>query len=72
MRIGTACSSRASWRSAGLLRNPEYDVPVSLEDCRELAEAEGSYGPLDRGRALCRVDAARRVPDRRSGALDRA
>jgi len=25
----------------GLLRNPEYDVPVSLEDCRELAEAEG-------------------------------
>ena len=24
-----------------LLRNPEYDVPVSLEDCRELAEAEG-------------------------------
>ena len=26
----------------GLLRNPEYDVPVSLEDCRELAEAEGA------------------------------
>ncbi|OJF91480.1 hypothetical protein AX761_22350 [Rhizobium sp. 58] len=25
----------------GLLRNPEYDVPVTLEDCRELAEAEG-------------------------------
>lgn len=25
----------------GLLRNPQYDVPVSLEDCRELAEAEG-------------------------------
>ena len=24
-----------------LLRNPEYDVPVSLETCRELAEAEG-------------------------------
>jgi hypothetical protein len=25
----------------GLLRHPTYDVPVSLEDCRELAEAEG-------------------------------
>ena len=25
----------------GLLRNPEHDVPVTLEDCRELAEAEG-------------------------------
>ena len=25
----------------GLLRNPEYDVAVTLEDCRELAEAEG-------------------------------
>lgn len=24
----------------GLLRHPEYNVPVSLEDCRELAEAE--------------------------------
>ena len=24
-----------------LLRDPEYDVPVSFEDCRELAEAEG-------------------------------
>ncbi|MBY5603253.1 SAM-dependent DNA methyltransferase [Rhizobium leguminosarum] len=24
-----------------LLRNPDYDVPVTLEDCRELAEAEG-------------------------------
>jgi hypothetical protein len=29
----------------GLLRNPEYDVPVSLEDCRELAEAEGMTDP---------------------------
>lgn len=29
----------------GLLRNPEYDVPVSLEDCRELAEAEGLSDP---------------------------
>ena len=29
----------------GLLRNPEYDVPVSLEDCRELAEAEGLADP---------------------------
>ncbi|WP_366656605.1 SAM-dependent methyltransferase [Fodinicurvata sp. EGI_FJ10296] len=29
----------------GLLRNPEYDVPVSLEDCRELAEAEGLTDP---------------------------
>ena len=28
-----------------LLRNPEYDVPVSLEDCRELAEAEGLTDP---------------------------
>jgi hypothetical protein len=25
----------------GLLRNPEHDVAVTLEDCRELAEAEG-------------------------------
>ena len=25
----------------GLLRNPEYDVAVTLADCRELAEAEG-------------------------------
>ncbi len=25
----------------GLLRNPEYDVAVTLEDCRELAEADG-------------------------------
>ena len=25
----------------GLLRNPEYDVAVTLEDCRELSEAEG-------------------------------
>lgn len=25
----------------GLLRHPEHDVPVSLEDCRELAETEG-------------------------------
>ncbi|WP_027565283.1 hypothetical protein [Bradyrhizobium sp. URHA0013] len=25
----------------GLLRHPEHNVPVSLEDCRELAEAEG-------------------------------
>lgn len=25
----------------GLLRHPEHDVPISLEDCRELAEAEG-------------------------------
>lgn len=25
----------------GLLRHPEHDVPVNLEDCRELAEAEG-------------------------------
>ena len=31
----------------GLLRNPEYDVPVSLEDCRELAEAEGLTDPWD-------------------------
>lgn len=29
----------------GLLRNPEYDVPVSIEDCRELAEAEGLTDP---------------------------
>jgi hypothetical protein len=29
----------------GLLRNPEYDVPVSLEDCRELAEAGGLTDP---------------------------
>lgn len=29
----------------GLLRNPEYDVPVTLEDCRELAEAEGLTDP---------------------------
>ena len=29
----------------GLLRNPEYDVPVSLEDCRELAEVEGLADP---------------------------
>lgn len=29
----------------GLLRNPEYAVPVSLEDCRELAEAEGLTDP---------------------------
>ena len=29
----------------GLLRNPEYDVPVSLGDCRELAEAEGLTDP---------------------------
>lgn len=29
----------------GLLRNPEYDVPVSLDDCRELAEAEGLTDP---------------------------
>ena len=28
-----------------LLRNPKYDVPVSLEDCRELAEAEGLTDP---------------------------
>ena len=28
-----------------LLRNPDYDVPVSLEDCRELAEAEGLTDP---------------------------
>ena len=28
-----------------LLRNPEHDVPVSLEDCRELAEAEGLTDP---------------------------
>ena len=28
-----------------LLRNPEYDVSVSLEDCRELAEAEGLTDP---------------------------
>jgi hypothetical protein len=25
----------------GLLRHPEHNIPVSLEDCRELAEAEG-------------------------------
>lgn len=29
----------------GLLRNPEYDVPVTLEDCRELAEAEELTDP---------------------------
>ncbi len=29
----------------GLLRYPEYDVPVSLEDCRELAEVEGLADP---------------------------
>ena len=29
----------------GLLRNPEYDVPVSLEDCCEFAEAEGLTDP---------------------------
>jgi len=29
----------------GLLRNPEYDVAVTLEDCRELAEAEGLTDP---------------------------
>ena len=29
----------------GLLRNPEYDVPVSLGNCRELAEAEGLTDP---------------------------
>jgi Eco57I restriction-modification methylase len=29
----------------GLLRNPEYDVAVTLEDCRELAEAEGLADP---------------------------
>ena len=28
-----------------LLRNREYDVPVTLEDCRELAEAEGLTDP---------------------------
>lgn len=28
-----------------LLRNPEYDVPVSLEDCRKLAEDEGLTDP---------------------------
>ena len=28
-----------------LLRNPEYDVLVSLEDCRELADAEGLTDP---------------------------
>ena len=29
----------------GLLRNPEHDVPVSLDDCRELAEIEGLTDP---------------------------
>lgn len=29
----------------GLLRNPEYDVSVTLEDCRELAESEGLNDP---------------------------
>ena len=29
----------------GLLRNPEFDVPVSLEDCRELAQTEGLTDP---------------------------
>ena len=29
----------------GLLRNPEFDAPVSLEDCRELAQAEGRTDP---------------------------
>ena len=28
-----------------LLRHPEYDVPVSLEDCRQLAEEEGLTDP---------------------------
>ena len=28
-----------------LLRHPEYDAPVSLEDCRELAEAEALTDP---------------------------
>ena len=41
-----------------LLRNPEYDVPVSLEDCRELAEAEGLTDPWIIAGALCRFDAA--------------
>ena len=45
MRIGTACSSRASWQSAVCLRNPEFDVQVSLEDCRELAKLEGLTDP---------------------------
>ena len=29
----------------GLLRNPEFDVQVSLEDCRELAKLEGLTDP---------------------------
>lgn len=29
----------------GLLRNPEFDVPVSLEDCLELAKEEGLTDP---------------------------
>lgn len=29
----------------GLLRNPDYDVPVSLDDCRELAELQGLTDP---------------------------
>ncbi len=41
MLTGTVCYSRASWRNAPLLRNAEHDVAVTLEDCRELAEAEG-------------------------------
>ena len=59
MRIGTACSS-ALPGGARLLRNPEYDVPVSLEDCRELAEAEGLTDPWGHRGALCSVNVARR------------
>ena len=42
----------------GLLRNPEYDVAVTLEDCRELAEAEG----LTDGWAMAERYAAAMLP----------
>ena len=49
----------------GLLRNPEYDVPVSLEDCRELAEAEGLTDPwaIAERYAASMLPAAFRVDD---------
>ena len=49
----------------GLLRNPEYDVPVSLEDCRELAEAEGLLDPwaIAERYAASMLPAAFRVDD---------
>ena len=55
----------------GLLRNPEYDVPVSLEDCRELAEAEGLTDPwiIAERYAASMLPAVFRIDDPR--ALDR-